>query len=134
MNVEMVTKDGFEYFLREMEVYSKIYYQGLTRLHEVLINDHSDKIYLVMELASKGQLIDWDDDTEKWKFLDVKRKRLLKEPELRRIMRDIVKSVYVRNKSSTQCTPTISYTEISSPRISSSTRTMTSNSPTSGSP
>lgn len=59
---------------REIAVYKKIRHPNLIKLYEVLKNDIEKKVYLIMELAEKGQLIDWSDDEECWIFKDNQRK------------------------------------------------------------
>lgn len=84
---------------REIAVYKKIRHKNLIRLYEVLLShsEEQDKVYLILELAEKGQLIDWDEDDEVWKFTDPNRADNLSETELRHIIRGCVKGLYHRN-------------------------------------
>lgn len=84
-NVVLKTKDGTELMDREIAVYKKIRHKNLIRMYEVLRSqsEEQDKVYLVLELAEKGQLIDWDEDDEVWKFTDENRTEKVSEKELR---------------------------------------------------
>lgn len=48
----------------------KLHHPNVIRLFEVIENPNTDKIYMVIELAEPGQLIEWDEDEEKFFFCD----------------------------------------------------------------
>lgn len=100
----MRTKDGFEFMHREIAAYKKIRHPNLIRLYEVLLSEDpaQEKVYLIMELAEKGQLIDWDNDEDCWKFADEDREERITEAELRAIARGMIKGIHHRNTRLTQ--------------------------------
>lgn len=66
----MVQKNALEDVMREIAIMKKIQHKNIIRLHEVINDDQEDKLYLVLDLAEQGQLIEWDPETNRFFFLD----------------------------------------------------------------
>ncbi len=52
--------------------------------------------YTVLDYASGGQLIEWDDDESKWFFSHEDQHEPLKEDYLRKVFRDCIKGLNYR--------------------------------------
>lgn len=61
-------KTALENVKKEIAIMKKLIHNNIIRLFEVIENPDYDKIYLVMEYAEQGQLIDWDEDSNRWVF------------------------------------------------------------------
>lgn len=81
-------KDAFENVLREIAVMKKLFNKNLIRLYEVIDNAESNKLYLVMELADKGQMIEWDDDNRV--FYNLHQKEDYSEERLKEIFAEMI--------------------------------------------
>ncbi len=46
---------------REIAIMKKLDHRNLATLYEVIENAKTDKIYIVMQYCSGGQIIDWDE-------------------------------------------------------------------------
>ena len=42
----------------------------VVRLHEVIDDEDEDRLFMVLDLCERGQLIDWDESLAKFYFLD----------------------------------------------------------------
>ncbi|EAS00652.2 Serine/Threonine kinase domain protein (macronuclear) [Tetrahymena thermophila SB210] len=57
---KQVIKNAFQNLMREISIMKLIWHPNAIKLYEIIQNRQNDKIYLVMEYASQGQLMDWD--------------------------------------------------------------------------
>jgi len=76
-------RDGFQDVLNEIYIMKKLNHEHVVRLHEVINDEKSEKIYLIMDYCALGQIIDWDDD--KLEFFSKRTSKVLSEEELARI-------------------------------------------------
>jgi len=60
-------KDALQDVMREIEIMKLLDHPCIVRLHEVITNDKEDKLLLVIDYCSYGQVLDWDADTLKFK-------------------------------------------------------------------
>mmetsp|Transcript_1750 Transcript_1750/g.1195 ORF Transcript_1750/g.1195 Transcript_1750/m.1195 type:complete len:87 (+) Transcript_1750:285-545(+) len=60
-------KSAFEDVIREIEIMKQLDHPCIVRLHEVITNDNEDKLFLVIDYCSFGQVLDWDPETLKFK-------------------------------------------------------------------
>ena len=65
----------------------KLSHINLTRLHEVIDSPEDDKIFLVLEYVPNGQLMDWDQDSNR--YISGETGASLDEDTVRKIAADI---------------------------------------------
>ena len=53
-------KNALEDVLREIAIMKKIDHPNLIRLHEVIDDESEDKLYMIIDFAIKGPILDWD--------------------------------------------------------------------------
>jgi serine/threonine protein kinase len=46
--------------MRELDIHKMLSHKHLIRLHEIIDDESDDKVYLVMEYAPYGQILDYD--------------------------------------------------------------------------
>lgn len=90
-------KDAFENVLREIAIMKKLHHENLIRLHEVIDNTESNKLYLVMDLAEKGQMLEWDDDNRV--FYNLNKKEDPKEEELKELFAEMIQGLDYLHKN-----------------------------------
>ena len=93
----MVIKDAYQDVLREIALMKKMDHPNIIRLHEVIFDEEKGKLYLVLEYAEKGQLIEWDEENETFYFVDGREEKYLKEEKLLPIFQDCVLGLAYRN-------------------------------------
>ena len=77
---------------REVAVMKKISHPNIIKLYEVLDNPNQEKIYLILEYAHNGNIIEWSEESQHFCLKD--RKGQMEETEVRSIFRDIIKAVH----------------------------------------
>ncbi|KAL4446871.1 hypothetical protein ABPG74_014843 [Tetrahymena malaccensis] len=60
---KQVIKNALQNLMREISIMKLIWHPNAIKLYEIIQNRANDKIYLVMEYATQGQLMDWDSKT-----------------------------------------------------------------------
>ncbi|KAL4495711.1 hypothetical protein ABPG72_014180 [Tetrahymena utriculariae] len=60
---KQVIKNALQNLMREISIMKLIWHPNAIKLYEIIQNRSNDKIYLVMEYATQGQLMDWDSKT-----------------------------------------------------------------------
>ena len=73
-------RDGFQDVLNEIEIMKKLNHVNVVRLHEVINDEKSEKIYLIIDYCERGQIIDWDDN--KLEFYSKRPNKTFSEDEL----------------------------------------------------
>lgn len=75
----------------------KLNHPNVIRLHEVLDSDEFDNVYLVMDYAAGGQVVEWDEEKGRFyllgKYESVEK---VPESELRKIFRQSLKALNYR--------------------------------------
>ena len=94
-NGKVCFRNGLEDVLREIAVMKKLNHINVIRLHEVINDANDDKIFLVLDYAEKGQLIEWDDLNAKFYYLDQEMDNddFLEEEQLRDLARETVRGL-----------------------------------------
>jgi len=66
-------------------------------LHEVINDGEDDRIYLIMDYAEKGELIEWDEEKARFFFRDTSMKeKFLEEGQVRDLAMEIIKGLAYR--------------------------------------
>lgn len=95
--LELIIKDAYQNVLREIALMKKMDHPNIIRLHEVIFDEEKGKLYLVLEYAEKGQLIEWDEENEKFYFVNGREEKYMKEEDLLPIFQDCVLGLVYRN-------------------------------------
>ena len=53
---------------REIAIMKKLTHTNVTRLHDVIYVHETEKLYILMEYCSKGPLMEFDEDLQKFYF------------------------------------------------------------------
>ncbi|CAD8055783.1 unnamed protein product [Paramecium sonneborni] len=85
-------KNAFQNVAKEIAIMKKLRHPNIIRLYEIIDSPNSNKMYMVMEYAQNGQLIDWDEDLGQ--FVLTNQDFQITEDKLRLICRDIIKGIY----------------------------------------
>ncbi|EGR31463.1 hypothetical protein IMG5_109220 [Ichthyophthirius multifiliis] len=88
------SKDQLELVKREIAIMKKLQHPNVIKLYEVIENQHNDKLYMVLEYAKGGQLIEWDDVDQKFYFCNPNQHEPFNEKFLRKIFRGCIKGLY----------------------------------------
>lgn len=64
----MKFKDALDSVKREIAIMKKLTHPNVIKLYEVIENPDNDKLYMILDYAQGGQLIEWDEDDEKFFF------------------------------------------------------------------
>ena len=85
---EMKVTTGFTDVQREIAIMKKLTHTNVVRLKDVIFDNDTEKLYIVMEYCSKGPVMEWDEEGESysytWSDTDIT------EELLRKIMRNAV--------------------------------------------
>ena len=79
---------GFSDVEREIAIMKKLTHTNVVRLKDVIYDENTDKLYIMMEYCSIGPLLTWDEDQEIFHIPWTDEK--LPEEKLRKIIRDMV--------------------------------------------
>lgn len=74
--------------LRELEIMKRLNHPNLIHLHEILEDQTSDKLFMVIDYCEKGSIMEWDSESRKFWFPWTRTE--LSVSELRRIISEIV--------------------------------------------
>jgi len=85
-------KDAFENVLMEIAIMKKLNHPNIVKLYEVIDSSDSAKLYIIMDFAERGQIIEWDEDNSI--FYNLSQKDYLEEDELRKIFAQIIQGLY----------------------------------------
>ncbi|CAD8057289.1 unnamed protein product [Paramecium sonneborni] len=85
-------KNAFQNVAKEIAIMKKLRHPNIIRLYEIIDSPNSNKIYMVMEYAQNGQLIDWNEDLGQ--FILTNQDFQITQEKLRLICRDIIKGIY----------------------------------------
>ncbi|CAD8088420.1 unnamed protein product [Paramecium primaurelia] len=96
-NGNLVVKDALQDVRKEIAIMKKIRHHNLIQLYEVIDNPTSDKLFMVLEFAEGGQLIEWDDD--EGKFYKLNEDEELTEELLSSLFRDCIKGLAFLHKN-----------------------------------
>lgn len=91
---DIIVKDALQDVRREIAVMKKIRHPNLIQLIEVIDNPNSDKLFMVLEFAPGGQLIEWDDDEQV--FFKCNDNIEITEQLLNSLFRDCIKGLHYR--------------------------------------
>jgi [calcium/calmodulin-dependent protein kinase] kinase len=84
--------------MREIALMKKMDHPNVIKLHEVIFDEEKGKLYLVLEYADRGQLIEWDEENGRFFFPDERKEQYLHEEELITIFQDCVLGLAYRKK------------------------------------
>jgi len=62
----MVYRDALQDVECEIDIMKKLNHLNIIRLHEVIKDDDNDKLYMVIDYAEHGQIMNFDENTRKW--------------------------------------------------------------------
>lgn len=79
---------GITELKREIAIMKKLTHRNVIHLHEVIFEEESDKLYIIMDYCEKGPIMEWDEDLER--FLFPWDESEISEHVLRKIFRDAV--------------------------------------------
>ncbi|CAD8162670.1 unnamed protein product [Paramecium octaurelia] len=96
-NGNLVVKDALQDVKKEIAIMKKLRHNNLIQLYEVIDNPTSDKLFMVLEFAEGGQLIEWDDD--EGKFYKLNEDEELTEDVLSSLFRDCIKGLAFLHKN-----------------------------------
>ncbi len=85
---------------REIAIMKKLDHPYVIKLYEVLDDPQNDKLYLIMEYAEEKQLIEWDDNNNKFIYLKEENYEDINEFFIKNIIRNCLKALsYLHNNS-----------------------------------
>jgi serine/threonine protein kinase len=93
-------RSALEKLYTEIEVLSKVDYPRIPKLYDMFEDEFEDKIYLVIQLAEKGVIADWDEEEQHFK-IKIPHKDHLEEADLKRILGQLVDVLEYRKLRST---------------------------------
>ncbi|CAK83622.1 unnamed protein product (macronuclear) [Paramecium tetraurelia] len=96
-NGNLVVKDALQDVRKEIAIMKKIRHKNLIQLYEVIDNPTCDKLFMVLEFAEGGQLIEWDED--EGKFYKLNEDEELTEDVLSSLFRDCIKGLAFLHKN-----------------------------------
>ncbi|OQR90735.1 protein kinase [Achlya hypogyna] len=65
----MVASNAFQKVQKEIAIMKKLRHPNLTHLHEVIDAESQDKMFLVLELVTGGQVMDWDSAALRYSYI-----------------------------------------------------------------
>ncbi len=63
VNGRPVHSNAFNKVVKEIAIMKKLRHPNMTKLHEVIDDAEHDKMFLVLELVTGGQVMDWHQDS-----------------------------------------------------------------------
>lgn len=80
---------------KEIAIMKKLSHPNITRLYEVIDDEEGDKLYMILDLAPKGELLIWSQETQSFKISSnlSPNSPFIDEKVIRRIMRDCIKGL-----------------------------------------
>ena len=79
--------------IREIAILKKLSHRNIINLYEIIHNDDKGKIYLISELADKGNIMNYNEDTGEFSIntnLTGNDRKYYTEDEIKDLFRDIV--------------------------------------------
>ena len=61
---KVIVRNALEDIAQEVAIMKKLKHQNIVKLREVIDDEESDKMYLIMVYCAKGSLLEWDEDTQ----------------------------------------------------------------------
>lgn len=58
--IETIIKNKLEEVMCEIEIMAQLNHSNVIKLHKIMKDDNNDELYMVMDYADEGQLLDWD--------------------------------------------------------------------------
>ena len=55
--------------MREIDILKQVSHKNIIRLYEVIDDPNDDKLYLVLEYAARGQIMDYDSKDRKFRIV-----------------------------------------------------------------
>jgi calcium/calmodulin-dependent protein kinase kinase 2 len=84
--VKVVT--GYSDLIREIAIMKKLTHKNVVKLIDVIYDETTDKLYMIMDYCSKGSLMEWNEDTGRFYFPWTQ--DFVDESTTRKIFRDLV--------------------------------------------
>mmetsp|Transcript_47516 Transcript_47516/g.54705 ORF Transcript_47516/g.54705 Transcript_47516/m.54705 type:complete len:377 (+) Transcript_47516:47-1177(+) len=94
----MKIKTAWEDVLREIAIMKKLHHTNIIKLFEVIDDQEYDKLYMVMEFASKGQILEWNEDDLVF-YIEEHEDDDYGEERIRRMLCDIFKGLGYLHKN-----------------------------------
>eukprot|EP00347_Sterkiella_histriomuscorum_P005259 403357278 len=88
---QLIVKDALQDVLREIEIMKELDHISLIKLHEV-IDDQQDKLYMIMDYAQYGQVMNWDVEARLFSPC-VSDKECFSEKDIQKILRDCIRAL-----------------------------------------
>ena len=89
--------------MRELDIHKMLSHKHLIRLYEIIDDESDDKVYLVIEFAEKGQILDLDESTQKFRH-HFTGSLFLPERQIQTYAKQLVAAVaYLHNKKVIHC-------------------------------
>ncbi|OMJ89315.1 hypothetical protein SteCoe_8518 [Stentor coeruleus] len=63
----MIVKNALEDVYKEIDIIRNLDHPNILKVHEIIDNDESSKLYLVLDYCEKGALLDWVPETRRFK-------------------------------------------------------------------
>jgi len=92
----MMVKDALMDVMREIEIMKRLSHGSVIRLHEVIQDDEGDKLYMVLDYAENGQIMNWDETALKFSPC-IKNKQHFSEKDIQKIARDCIRGLDYSN-------------------------------------
>ena len=64
--MQKVDRAAFINSMREIEIHKLLLHRNIIRLHEIIDDELEDKVYLVMEYADQGPIMQFDADSNEF--------------------------------------------------------------------
>lgn len=89
--------------LREIDILKTLNHPNVIKLYEVIDDDPGDKLYLVMDYAERGQIMEYDMATKKFKPKS-EDKHLFNEQEIQGLAKDLILALeYIHKQGIVHC-------------------------------
>eukprot|EP00742_Colponemidia_sp_Colp-10_P002254 GILJ01002408.1.p1 GENE.GILJ01002408.1~~GILJ01002408.1.p1 ORF type:complete len:443 (-),score=66.46 GILJ01002408.1:154-1440(-) len=87
--------DAMQDVMREIAIMKKLSHANIVGLHEVIDDDESDKLYMILDFVEGGQVMDWDSDILRYlsKLPEATAEQTLPEHTARTLFRDVVRGL-----------------------------------------
>jgi [calcium/calmodulin-dependent protein kinase] kinase len=88
---EMVIKNAYIDTVREIKIMAKLgnHSGSIIKLHEIIDSEADDKLILIIDYAQNGEIMEWDQDEQKFKTC-LEGGKSFNNLDIKRIMRDCV--------------------------------------------
>lgn len=86
---KVIIRNALDDIVHEIAIMKKLKHQNIVKLREVIDDEESDKLYMIMVYCQKGSLLEWDDDSQSF-YSPWNNNTDIPENLIRKIFRDTV--------------------------------------------